>query len=564
MNLRKFGTIVMSSCMSLAMAAMPALAAEPNANANRNDANYNITINNNKAGHTYEAYKLMEGDLHTVDGALMLTNIEWANGIDPTKLQAPYKGMTAKAVAKELAGNAVQNVASDKAAQFAQQVVKDGALTKTVARTTNVQTNGKYVLDNLTPGYYLVRDKKNSLRGKYDADTTFILRVVGSTEATPKSDVPSVTKKVEDMNDTTDSAFRASLDATWADTADYDIGDEIPYLLTATMPSDKVVDGVKAFSAYKTYSLTYHDTVANGISVADVTDADVYINNEKLTAEQKTAIGFAVEKTAKGVDFKIKDIKKATKTVGEKAEQMVKAGDQVKVIYKAKLTDQAVFGNAQSGNKGNDNTVYLEYKNNPNVDGSGDTGNTPEDTVRVFTYLINVTKVTPAPTEEDKNATAPLAGAEFKLEKKLANGDFETIVESIALKDGSTNVFEMKGLDDGTYRITETRTPKGYNSIKPITFTVNATHSAGPATLEVTDFNVSGVTQEAMIGDTTNDVPTFTATEDNGLVATTIKNEKGLVLPITGDIGTTLFYLAGIALIGGAAVYFKRKKSQLN
>lgn len=555
MNLRKFGTIVMSSCMSLAMAAMPALAAEPNANANRNDANYNITINNNKAGHTYEAYKLMEGDLHTVDGALMLTNIEWANGIDPTKLQAPYNGMTAKAVAKKLAGNAVQNVASDEAAQFAQQVVKDGAL-KTVARTTNVQTNGKYVLDNLTPGYYLVRDKKDSLRGKYDADTTFILRVVGSTEATPKSDVPSVTKKVEDMNDTTDSAFRASLDATWADTADYDIGDEIPYLLTATMPSDKVVDGVKAFSAYKTYSLTYHDTVANGVSVADVTDADVYINNEKLTAEQKTAIGFTVEKTAKGVDFKIVDIKKATKTVGGKKEQMVKAGDQVKVIYKAKLTDQAVFGNAKNGNKGNDNTVYLEYRNNPNVDGSGDTGNTPEDTVRVFTYLINVTKV-------DQNEAA-LAGAEFKLEKKQANGSFKTIVESIALKANSTNVFEMKGLDDGTYRITETRTPKGYNSIKPITFTVNATHSADPATLEVTDFNVSGVTQEAMIGDTTNDVPTFTATEDNGLVATTIKNEKGLVLPITGDIGTTLFYLAGIALIGGAAVYFKRKKSQLN
>ena len=463
--------------------------------------------------------------------------------------------MTAKAVAKELAGNAVQNVASDKAAKFAQQVVKDGAL-GTVAKTTNVQTNGKYVLDNLTPGYYLVRDKKDSLKGKYDADTTFILRVVGSTEATPKSDVPSVTKKVEDMNDTTDSAFRASLDATWADTADYDIGDEIPYLLTATMPSDKEVDGVKAFSAYKTYSLTYHDTVANGISVADVTDADVYINNEKLTAEQKTAIGFTVEKTAKGVDFKIVDIKKATKTVGGKAEQMVKAGDQVKVIYKAKLTDQAVFGNAKNENKGNDNTVYLEYRNNPNVDGSGDTGNTPEDTVRVFTYLINVTKV-------DQNEAA-LAGAEFKLEKKLANGDFKTIVESIALKADSTNVFEMKGLDDGTYRITETRTPKGYNSIKPITFTVNATHSADPATLEVTDFNVSGVTQEAMIGDTTNDVPTFTATKDNGLVATTIKNEKGLVLPITGDIGTTLFYLAGIALIGGAAVYFKRKKSQLN
>lgn len=555
MNLRKFGTIVMSSCMSLAMAAMPALAAEPNANANRNDANYNITINNNKAGHTYEAYKLMEGDLHTVDGALMLTNIEWANGIDNTKLQAPYKGMTAKAVAKELAGKATQNVASDKAAQFAQQVVKDGAL-GTVARTTSTQAGGKYVLDKLTPGYYLVRDKKDSLNGKYDANTTFILRVVGSTEATPKSDVPSVTKKVEDMNDTVDSAFKASIDATWADTADYDIGDEIPYLLTATMPSDKEVDGVKAFSAYKTYSLTYHDTVANGVSVANVTDADVYINNEKLTAEQKKAIGFAVEKTAKGVDFKIADIKKATKTVGEKAEQMVKAGSEVKVIYKAKLTDQAVFGNAQNGNKGNDNTVYLEYRNNPNVDGSGDTGNTPEDTVRVFTYLINVTKV-----DQDE---AALAGAEFKLEKKLANGNFKTIVESIALKGDSTNVFEMKGLDDGTYRITETRTPKGYNSIKPITFTVNATHSADPATLEVTNLNVNGVTQEAMIGDTTNDVPTFTATKADGLVSTTIKNEKGLVLPITGDVGTTLFYLAGIALIGGAAVYFKRKKSQLN
>lgn len=552
MNLKKLGTIVMSSCMSLAMAAMPALAAEPNANANRDDANYSITINNAKAGHTYEAYKLMAGDLQTEDGALLLSNIEWASGINADKLTGDYKGKTAKQVAKILAGDATQNVATTKAAEFAQQVVSDGAL-GTVTKTSGAQTDGKYVIDGLTPGYYLVRDKKDSQSGKYDADTTFILRVVGSTEATPKSDVPSVTKKVEDINDTKTGKLTATPDAVWSDTADYDIGDKIPYQLTATMPSDKEVDGVKAFAAYKTYSLTYHDTVANGISVEDVTDADVYIDNTKLTEEQKTATGFKVNKTANGVDFVISDIKKA---VNADQKQMVNAGSEVKVIYQGKLTDKAVFGNAKNANAGNDNTVTLEYRNNPNVDGTGDTGVTPEDTVRVFTYIIDVTKV-----DQDQKA---LAGAEFKLEKKDSNGDYKTVIETIALKGNSTNVFEMKGLDDGDYRITETKTPKGYNSIKPITFTVDATHSVDPAALEVTDLSVNNVAQEAMIGDTTANVPAFTAAKDTGLMATTIVNEKGLVLPITGDMGTALFYLAGIALIGGAAVYFKKRKNQLN
>ena len=36
--------------------------------------------------------------------------------------------------------------------------------------------------------------------------------------------------------------------------------------------------------------------------------------------------------------------------------------------------------------------------------------------------------------------------------------------------------FEFKGIDDGDYKIVEVVTPKGYNTMAPIEFTVTAEH----------------------------------------------------------------------------------------
>ena len=44
------------------------------------------------------------------------------------------------------------------------------------------------------------------------------------------------------------------------------------------------------------------------------------------------------------------------------------------------------------GSTGNPNEASLEFSNNPNVDGEGETGKTPTDKVIVFTYQLDINK----------------------------------------------------------------------------------------------------------------------------------------------------------------------------
>jgi hypothetical protein len=80
-------------------------------------------------------------------------------------------------------------------------------------------------ITGLEPGYYLIKDKDSSLTGD-EAYTEYILNIVADTTITPKTDVPSVEKKVKDTNDTTGDTTE------WQDSADYDIGDVVPFQLT--------------------------------------------------------------------------------------------------------------------------------------------------------------------------------------------------------------------------------------------------------------------------------------------------------------------------------------------
>ena len=91
--------------------------------------------------------------------------------------------------------------------------------------------------------------------------------------------------------------------------------------------------------------------------------------------------GYKVEKsTSDGCTFEVifenlKDI------------ESVKAGSVITVEYTSVLNENAAFGGLGGGNT---NTVHLEFSNNPNDEG---TGNTPEDTVTVFTFKLDVDKV---------------------------------------------------------------------------------------------------------------------------------------------------------------------------
>ena len=106
----------------------------------------------------------------------------------------------------------------------------------------------------------------------------------------------------------------------------------------------------------------------------------------------------------------------------------------------------------------------------------------------------------------------------------------------IQADDGSGNktgdaVADFAGIANGTYTIIEEVVPEGYNKAADQQVTIEDA-DATPLTLEVT---------------------------------TTVTNNAGQELPSTGGIGTTIFYIAGIVLVlGAAAIIIARRKAEQN
>ena len=474
---------------------------------------YSITINNSAKDHTYEAYQIFTGDL----SGTTLSNIVWGSGVSEA-------GQTALGDAAAKA-ETLKTEADAKA--FAKAVAP---YLTTAAGSANTVTDGKYVISGLAAGYYLVKDQDGSLTGDADAYTEYIIKVVSDTTATPKSSVPTVEKKVKDTNDST------GVTSDWQDSADYDIGDSIPFQLKATLANN--------VSSYTTYKVVFHDTLSKGLTYNN--DAKVYIDGTETN-------GFTVTATVNADGT-------TTLTVSCDDVKALGAGNSsvITVEYTAKLNENAVLGSA-----GNPNKVYLEYSNNPNKSESGEnheTGKTPEDTVIVFTYQTIINKVD----SENK----PLTGAAFKLEKLIKGkdgaADTWTTVKEFTV-DETTTSFTFSGLDDGQYKLTETKTPAGYNTIDPIYFVIEATHdeTADAPTLKtlnayLTDANGNKQT-EMKDGESVNiDLGTVDLTA--GSITTTVVNKSGSELPSTGGIGTTIFYVLGGVLVLAAVVLLVTKK----
>ena len=507
-HIKKLASLLLALVMALSLA-VTAFADEL--------TTYSITINNSTAGHTYEAYQIFTGDLATNEaGNKVLSNIVWGSGVSEA-------GQTALGDAAAKA-ETLKTEADAKA--FAKAVAP---YLTTAAGSANTVTDGKYVISGLAAGYYLVKDQDGSLTGDADAYTEYIIKVVSDTTATPKSSVPTVEKKVADTNDST------GVTSDWQDSADYDIGDSIPFQLKATLANN--------VSSYTTYKVVFHDTLSKGLTYNN--DAKVYIDGTETN-------GFTVTATVNADGT-------TTLTVSCDDVKALGAGNSsvITVEYTAKLNENAVLGSA-----GNPNEVYLEYSNNPNKseEGNNETGETPKDVVIVFTYKTIINKVD----SENK----PLTGAAFKLEKLIKGkdgaADTWTTVKEFTV-DETTTSFTFSGLDDGQYKLTETKTPAGYNTIDPIYFVIEATHdeTADAPTLKtlnayLTDANGNKQT-EMKDGESVNiDLGTVDLTA--GSITTTVVNKSGSELPSTGGIGTTIFYVLGGVLVLAAVVLLVTKK----
>lgn len=502
--MKKLMAALLAVAMVCAMA-IPAFADGSSSTSTAAVIKYTITAPKN--GHTYEIYQIFTGDYDPLQPS-MLANIKWGtNGKGGTAGEA-----VDQTILDEL--SRVASSASDKA--------KLDVIEKYVTLTNPVKTivNGGSV--EVVGGYYLIKDQDGSLSGS-EPYTTYLVKVVGTVTISPKSnDVPEFEKKLKDTNDTTGDV------SVWQDSADYDIGDDIPFRLQGTVPED--------YDSYSKYYYAFHDVEEKGLTF-DPSSVKVFVGDENGKPIPDTDYKVFTKKAGTTSDtdctFEIvfDDLKKVSG---------VAADSTITVTYRSKLNDNAVLG-AQ----GNVNTAKLEYSNNPRGNG---TGTTPWDNVIVFTYKVVVNKI--------DQAGQPLEGAEFTLTKKTKNGP--DVVKTMTIDGSDKSLFTLSGLDDGVYTLTETVTPAHYNTISPITFTVNADYTITWGA-ESRDSILTSLS-----GDTASGEITFSVDKTAGTLTTKVINNIGTTLPGTGGIGTTIFYVIGGGLMVAAAILLITKKRMEN
>ena len=208
-------------------------------------------------------------------------------------------------------------------------------------------------------------------------------------------------------------------------------------------------------------------------------------------------------------------------------------GTQFTVYYSATLNE-----NANIVVDGNDNTVYLSY-------GEDSTWETAEHKTTTYTWKMDVLKYT-----MDGENKVSLAGAKFQLLDKDGNAIKFTEVADAAVptykvdKEGTVDTittdangkFEIVGLDEGSYKLHETEAPAGYNKLAAdldVVITSEYDEAALTATYEI---------------------------NEEAPATIEVENKTGSLLPETGGIGTTIFYVVGSILMLAALVLLVSKK----
>ena len=289
---------------------------------------------------------------------------------------------------------------------------------------------------------------------------------------------------------------------------DFNVGDTVPFIITGEVPEHTI------FTTY-TYEIT--DKMSDGLTFNEnslrvkVGNSDVTENPAKCTIVKGTT---AAPYTFK-VTISVKDC-----TVGE----------AIKVTYTATINENAVA-------KISHNEARLTYSDDPtNLEHKT---TTPPQKVDVYTSKIAILKVA------EGSETTKLKGAEFVLYKEVISEDGTVTKQYYKWTDdhkvewvteqnkadvkvtGEKGEASFDGLANGDYYLVETKAPDGYNRLtEPHKVTV-----AGSST----------------------DTAKLTATAK-------VANKTGAVLPSTGGMGTTIFYVLGFVLVVGAGVLLVTKK----
>ena len=603
--------------LALALAAMmivsmiPAMADAANYPAT-GDHNFTITIKPNikdNGTHKYDAYQIFAGDLsqtegtaadqNNIDGTKVnttatnkkLSNITWGSAITNTtglegalKAVAPFSSLAATATPTDFA-NALSTATKEQVQQFA-DIVSTYAVNKANATTATGNKETNAVITVTRPGYYLVKETieaASSDSARPAAYSDFILQVVDNVTVTAKSSVPSVEKKVKEVGRTANDASAIvdgmKLGEGFNDVADYAVGDTIDYEIFGTVADN--------YADYTVYAYKFTDTLDTGLDfVTAQADITVQYSNDNGT----TWTDMPTTNMTKTIAGKVLTVEFPTEKSGDAytkkglkdyAETVIKAGTVIKVTYQAKLNKDAVVGTP-----GNPNTVKITFSNNPNKGGEGETADSPEDKVIVFTYELDADKF--ADKSRAEGGTA-LSGASFILKNSegkvlmassYTSEDLTTVTWSTIAAPSSDadkavpvtyyttagakvftsnvagSIMKVDGLEDGTYTIVEIEAPAGYSLASDTKVEIIATTNNGQTW---TDFNAnSALTKfEYKI----NDAATATeGTISDAKAQADIIDLSGATLPSTGGVGTTIFYVAGSIMVLAAAILLITKR----
>lgn len=434
-----------------------------------------ITIDNAVSGQTYSAYQILYLESYNAEAGAYAykANTAWAEWL---KTQTTYVNIDDQGYVTWVEGASAAAFAKLAQAQLAGKTADKSEDAKGTSVT----------LSDLKLGYYLVDTTLGTLCSLDTTRPNIIMK--------EKNEAPTVTKEVQE-----DDGEK------WGKNNDADINQVVNF---------KATIAVKAGA--ENYIL--HDTMSAGLTFKAITSVTVDGADVPETNYTISAPG-----SKDNCTFEI---------AFNNAYIATQVGKTIIVEYSATLNENAVVGL-----DGNTNKVILQY---------GDTNKpsyTPEDTTITYTWDAKVIKYTVKGTEE-----VTLAGATFKLSTDeaganvikfhdLGENNYEVCAATACEKAHATEIttdatgtFNIEGLDAGTYYLTETAAPEGYNILKD------------PVTIVITG-----------------------ATEKDGTLVystleTKVKNETGAVLPETGGMGTTLFYIAGSILVVGALVLMITKR----
>ena len=407
--------------------------------------------------------------------------------------------------------------------------VKNDIVTSTVTNAAKIQdlanAAGKYAEDhnltadgtataadptvsNLPLGYYLVVStpalSANSLCSLGTTNPNVTIN--------EKNGKPTITKQVEHAAGSPASANDAT------------VGDTVKFVVTID-----AIDG-------KPENYVMHDKMDEGLT----------FDSSSVTVKRGEDI------LVKGTDYELITSPADHDTFDIKfKENVVKTNDVFTVTYSAALNEKA-----KVGTDGNKNETVLTY---------GDNGRVTAEPTKTYTWSFNIFKYFMDGTQEKA-----LKGAEFILYRKASTGsatEYEYAVmdttgkiqswdsdqaKATVLTSPASGNLTLSGLANGTYYLKEKEAPQGYNSLEnPIEIMITAeswTTSGTPsAKIEYKTSTAEGV---------------IIVEAENGTVK--VENKSGTVLPSTGGIGTTIFYVVGGGLMVAAAILLITKKRMEN